>query len=276
MEISASIGVNADQSASVAALRIAQTLIDGFNKHYRLFRASSAGAKARFEQGDWPGVQRAVRERIQFYDDRVIETAALLHGEFSAETANDVIWQQAKLYYIGLLTNHHQPELAETFFNSVFCKIMHRTYFHNDFIFVRPAISTEYIESDPPCYRCYYPNEAGFRESLKRIFLDFDWQREFADLDRDVEYLRSAVNAYLGVLPRREVNFQIQVLSAAFYRNKGAYVIGKAVNGSVEYPFAVPVLHDAAGKLTLDCILLDAGLIGVLFSLSRAYFMVDM
>ncbi|MDP2109018.1 MAG: bifunctional isocitrate dehydrogenase kinase/phosphatase, partial [Rhodocyclaceae bacterium] len=183
---------------------------------------------------------------------------------------------QAKLYYIGLLTDHHQPELAETFFNSVFCKIMHRTYFHNDFIFVRPAISTEYIESDPPCYRCYYPNEVGFRETLKRIFLDFGWQREFADLDRDVEYLRSAVNAYLGVLPRREVNFQIQVLSAAFYRNKGAYIIGKALNGPVEYPFAVPVLHDAAGRLTLDCILLDAGLIGVLFSLSRAYFMVDM
>ncbi|MDO9242803.1 MAG: bifunctional isocitrate dehydrogenase kinase/phosphatase [Rhodocyclaceae bacterium] len=276
MEISASIGENADQSASATALRISQTLIDGFNKHYRLFRASSAGAKTRFEQGDWSGIQRAVRERIQFYDDRVVETAALLQSQFSAEAVDDVIWQQAKLYYIGLLTDHHQPELAETFFNSVFCKIMHRTYFHNDFIFVRPAISTEYIESDPPCYRCYYPNEAGFRETLKRIFLDFGWQREFADLDRDVEYLRSAVNAYLGVLPRREVNFQIQVLSAAFYRNKGAYIIGKALNGPVEYPFAVPVLHDAAGKLTLDCILLDAGLIGVLFSLSRAYFMVDM
>ncbi|MDO9601298.1 MAG: bifunctional isocitrate dehydrogenase kinase/phosphatase, partial [Rhodocyclaceae bacterium] len=67
-----------------------------------------------------------------------------------------------------------------------------------------------------------------------------------------------------------------QVLYAAFYRNKGANIIGKALNGPVEYPFAVPVLHDAAGRLTLDCILLDAGLIGVLFSLSRAYFMVDM
>ncbi len=265
-----------DSPTSFRARLIAQTLIEGFNKHYRRFRQSSAGAKTRFEQGDWPGVQRAVKERIQFYDDRVVETAELLQTDFHAATVDDKVWQQAKLYYIGLLTNHNQPELAETFFNSVFCKIMHRTYFHNDFIFVRPAISTEYIESDPPCYRCYYPNEAGFRDSLKRIFLDFKWQREFADLDRDVEYIRRAVSAHLGALPRREVNFQIQVLSAAFYRNKAAYVIGKAVNGAQEYPFAVPVLHDAAGKLVLDCILLDPGLIGVLFSLSRAYFMVDM
>jgi isocitrate dehydrogenase kinase/phosphatase len=57
------------------------------------------------------------------------------------------IWQQVKLHYIGLLVDHHQPELAETFFNSVTTKILHRSYFQNDFIFVRPAVSTEYIEN---------------------------------------------------------------------------------------------------------------------------------
>ncbi len=267
---------DADPATGSQALLIAQTLIEGFNKHYRLFRESSAAAKVRFEQGDWLGVQQAVQARIQFYDNRVAETVERLHREFNAETVADIVWQQAKLYYIGLLTDHSQPELAETFFNSVFCKILHRTYFHNDFIFVRPAISTEYIDSDPPAYRCYYPNSAGFRASIQRIFFDFGWQREFADLDRDVECVRRAVVENFSELPRREANFQIQVLSSAFYRNKGAYVIGKAINGSSEYPFAVPVLHDEAGKLVLDCVILDSGWISLLFSLSRAYFMVDM
>jgi isocitrate dehydrogenase kinase/phosphatase len=276
MGISVNLLEGDDLATGGCARLIAQTLIEGFDKHYRLFRESSAQAKARFEQGDWQGVQAAVKERIQFYDDRVAETVERLHREFNAETIDDVVWQQAKLYYIGLLTNHSQPELAETFFNSVFCKILHRTYFHNDFIFVRPAISTEYIESDPPSYRSYYPDEADFRAAIRQIFIDFAWQREFADLDRDIEYIRRSVVAHCGELPPREVNFQIQVLAAAFYRNKGAYVIGKVVNGALEYPFAVPVLHDPAGKLVLDCILLDPGLISLLFSLSRAYFMVDM
>jgi len=276
MDVSVKLVGDVDAAAASHALLIARTLIEGFNKHYRLFRESSAQAKTRFEQADWPAVQHAVRERIQFYDDRVAETVERLHREFNAETIDDIVWRQAKLYYIGLLTNHDQPELAETFFNSVYCKILHRTYFHNDFIFVRPAISTEYIESDPPTYRSYYPNEAGFRESIKRIFLDFGWRREFADLDRDVEHIRRAVHGHFAELPQREVNFQIQVLSSAFYRNKGAYVIGKAVNGSSEHPFAVPVLHDPDGKLVLDAIILDTGWISLLFSLSRAYFMVDM
>ena len=130
--------------------RIADTLIEGFDKHYRLFQECTAASKSRFENAQWQEGQQAVRDRIQFYDDRVKETTELLNRRLHAETLSDAVWQQAKLIYIGLLTDRKQPELAETFFNSVYCKILHRTYFHNEFIFVRPAVSTEYIESDPP------------------------------------------------------------------------------------------------------------------------------
>ncbi|MDP1791642.1 MAG: bifunctional isocitrate dehydrogenase kinase/phosphatase, partial [Methylibium sp.] len=126
------------------AFDIAQALLDGFNRHYKLFRQTSAEAKQRFEMADWHGQQRAQRERIEFYDLRVDEAAERLENEFRASSLSEETWQQVKLYYIGLLINHHQPELAETFFNSVTTKILHRSYFRNDFIFVRPAVSTEY------------------------------------------------------------------------------------------------------------------------------------
>lgn len=257
------------------AERIAQALMDGFDRHYRLFQESSAQAKMRFEQARWAEGQAAVRERIQFYDDRVRETSNRLRAEFSAETLGDEVWQHAKLRFVGLLLNHKQPELAETFFNSVFCKIMHRTYFHNDFIFVRPAVSTEYIESQPPTYRSYYPSLDGFRATIAQVFLDFEWALDFVDLRRDVNDVYQAMIEHLGALPAREANFQIQVLNSAFYRNKAAYVIGKVINGTVEYPFAIPVLHDG-GRLVLDTVILEHGRIALLFSLSRAYFMVDM
>jgi hypothetical protein len=169
-------------------------LVDGFNKHYRLFRESSALAKQRFEQARWQEVQQAVRDRIQFYDDRVRKPPRNCIAS-SMRQLSDSVWQQAKLQFIGLLTNHKQPELAETFFNSVFCQILHRTYFHNDFIFVRPAVSTEYIESDPPTYRCYYPNQVGFRLSIRQVFVDFCWAREFEDMDRDVEFILRSIGA---------------------------------------------------------------------------------
>ena len=65
------------------------------------------------------------------------------------------------------------------------------------------------------------------------------------------------------------------MLSSAFYRNKAAYVVGKVINGYRELPFVVPVLNDGR-ELSLDTIVLDEEQLNVLFSLSRAYCMVDM
>ncbi|MCC6608551.1 MAG: bifunctional isocitrate dehydrogenase kinase/phosphatase [Burkholderiales bacterium] len=267
--------MNFPKGENPVAAAIAEALRDGFDKHYRLFRQSSAEAKGRFEAGDWLGQQRAVRERIAFYDQRVREAVQRLRDEFRADLLDEHTWQQAKLLYIGLLTNHKQPELAETFFNSVFCKIMHRTYFHNDFIFFRPAVSTEYLESDPPTYQTYYPLRHGWRAALAQILTDHEWRCPFADLERDVGYVAEDVAGLLGG-GGPNPDCHIRVLRAAFYRNKAAYVCGKIVNGDQEHPFVLPVLHDANARLYVDTVLLDPRDIRVGFSLNRAYFMVDM
>ena len=257
--------------------RIATILIEGFDKHYRIFRAASARAREQFDAGAWTELQRAVQERIRFYDERVLECVDRLRGAFDVETLADETWHDAKLFYIGLLVEHGQPELAETFFNSVIKRILRRSYYDNDLVFVRAAISTEYIEPDPPIYRSYYPNVDGERQCFAQLLRDFGWSRPFADLDRDLDDVLHALEERPGgPWTHLEPNYQIQVLDSALYRNKAAYVFGKVVNGHEELPFVVPVLHDADGRLELDTILLDPQQINVLCSLSRAYFMVDM
>ncbi|MDD5332434.1 MAG: bifunctional isocitrate dehydrogenase kinase/phosphatase [Rhodoferax sp.] len=264
---------------SSIAYDIAKAMMDGFNRHYRLFRTESARAKHRFETADWHGQQRAQRERIEFYDLRVRECSRRLEREFKAGEQPMDIWQQIKLHYIGLLVNHHQPELAETFFNSVTTKILHRSYFQNDFIFVRPAVSTEYIENDEPAsrpsYRAYYPTNANLQEVLVRMLRDFDLRLAFADLERDAARVQAAMLAQLRDA-RLRANFQIQVLTGLFFRNKGCYVVGKLINGFTEFAFALPVLHDRAGKLVVDATLFGEDDLLMLFSFARAYFMVEM
>jgi isocitrate dehydrogenase kinase/phosphatase len=262
------------------AFDIANAMLDGFDRHYTLFRQASAEAKARFEAADWHGQQRAQRERIEFYDKRVDEAAERLQTEFKASTLSMNVWQQIKLHYIGLLTNHHQPELAETFFNSVTTKILHRSYFHNDFIFLRPAVSTEYIENEEPAalptYRAYYPTKDTLRDNWLRLVHNFQLQREFEDLGRDIDHVLSAVARELGDF-RPRANFQIQVLSSLFFRNKGAYMVGKIINGFKEVAFALPVLHSpGSGLLVIDTVLFGEDELQMLFSFARAYFLVDM
>lgn len=191
---------------------VAQRILAGFDRHYALFRYSAQRAKSLYESGDWHGIQRLSRERIEYYDMRVRECTAQLEGALrgrpggaaplnSVDAANGksaangaggatngkpatnggngpdggapaaldqaqtAFWQQVKQEFVGLLADHRQPECAETFFNSVSCRILHRDYFHNDFLFVRPAVATDYLDSSMPSYRVYYPVADGLQKA---------------------------------------------------------------------------------------------------------------
>ena len=266
--------------SSQIAYDVARTMLDGFDKHYRLFREVSHQAKLKFEAGDWHGLQQIQRDRIAFYNERVRESSVILEDEYDAENIEDEIWQQIKLHYIGLLTNHHQPELAETFFNSVCTRILHRSYFNNDFIFVRPAISTEYIENEEsptrPTFRAYYPGDrAGMAACFERIVHNFQLERPFEDLQRDIGYVVRAVGEHFGDF-RIAPNFQIHTLSSLFFRNKSAFIIGRILNGDRTFPLAIPIVHGPSGKLVLDTVLLKKEQLLILFSFTHSYFMVDM
>ncbi|MDO5693697.1 MAG: bifunctional isocitrate dehydrogenase kinase/phosphatase [Pseudomonadota bacterium] len=264
---------------SPLARDIARAMVDGFNRHYTLFRTESARAKHRFETCDWHGQQRGQRERIEFYDLRVRECQRRLEREFKAGEQPMDVWLQVKLHYIGLLVSHKQPELAETFFNSVTTRILHRSYFHNDFIFVRPAISTEYMETDDPkaktTYQAFYPVAGQLDETVRTVLESFKLHCTFENLDRDARRVAGAMLREWGA-DRPRPNFQVQVLSSLFYRNKGAYLVGKIINGFKEMPFALPLLHREPGVLYVDAALFGEEDLLLLFSFSRAYFMVDM
>jgi isocitrate dehydrogenase kinase/phosphatase len=263
--------------SSQIAFDIARTILDGFDKHYRLFRQASQAARHHFETGAWALAQQAARDRIDYYDKRVQEAVTMLEDEYAPSELNDEVWRETKLHYIGLLSGHKQPELAESFFNSVSCNILHRSYYHNEYIFVRPVISTEYIETEEPkpTYRVYYPASDGLRFALRRIVTNFQLDCAFADLDRDIGQVEARMQQLFG-LDTVEANQQLHVLSNLFFRNKGAYIVGRAINGAREYPFVVPILHNRRGELVLDTVLCDQEQITILFSFTRAYFLVDM
>ena len=266
--------------------RIAQAILDGFNRHYRRFRYVAQQAKQLYENGDWKGMQARARERIDFYDKRVLEAVQRIDREFDLASLTDIerdaLWQAVKQQFIALLAEHRQPECAETFFNSVCTKLLHRDYFRNQFIFVRPGVATDHMDSDPPSYRSYYPASQGLRNALRQIIIDYGLACRWEDVERDIRLVvRAACESHRkGDAFRRpwhaEPDCQIQVLSSLFFRNKGAYIVGRVINGARLTPIAVPILRNAAGDLYIDTVLFTHDMLTTLFSFTRAWFLVDM
>lgn len=260
-----------------SAPAIAQVILWGFNKHYRLFRETSQQAKRRFESAAWAQVQQAARTRISYYDQRITETVERLQREFRAQSLTENDWLQVKFHFVALLIEHKQAECAESFYNSVTCHILHRAYFNNNFIFVRPTISTDYLDSDPPAYRTYYPASfAQLRDTFQQIISDAQFSLPFPHLEHELDLLTAAIAQKWPADTPLHPNRQVQVLRSGFFRNKGCYFIGKLINGSHELPFAIALIHENFQSLNIDTILLERDQIQTLFSFARAYFFVDM
>lgn len=255
---------------------IAQIILDGFDRHYGLFRQISARARLHFEKADWQAMSEDSARRILMYEKRVSETVERLQQDHEAACSDFSLWPQVKLEFIGLVLNHLQVECAETFYNSVACRVLHRRYYRNDYIFWRPTLNTDHLQGTRETYDCHYPSAEGLRRSLLKILTRTGIRMSFEDLRRDVRFLEHALRRRRSAQWKAFDNHQFQILASPFFRNKGAYLVGREINGDRIRPLIIPLLQTRDGKLFVDTLLTRRKEASIVFSFTRAYFMTDM
>lgn len=256
--------------------QIAEMILQGFRKHFQLFQKVTAKAKQRFEQADWRAYQQDSSERISFYDQRVAETVTALKQAMPSDCLNESMWQQVKQQYLQYLLFHPQAELAETFYNSVFCRLFARKYYHNQNIFVESTLTLQHLPAPiSSVYQSYFPAQDGLKQSIRQIVADFAFTTHFINLERDIRYI---VKSFIkqsahGRYPVHQIRFDM--LKSVFFRNKAAYIVGRVVTPDGQQPFIIPLLHQQGAGLYLDTLLTDPQHMSIIFGFSRAYFMVQ-
>ena len=254
---------------------IANTILKGFNRHFRLFQKITSGAKARFETADWKGVQTASADRISYYERRVSEVVDHFRGASGIVELDESLWQEVKRRYVDLLMFHPQAELAETFYNSVFCKLFDRRYFNNDNIFVETTLAETIPVPKESVYRSYFPGVDGLRNTIRKILSEFGFSLPFIDMDRDILLIVKAFSRQSDQANHKLHHVRFDILKSAFYRNKAAYIVGRVVTRSGVQPFIIPILNREGVGLYMDTLITDANQMTVIFGTSRAYFMVE-
>ena len=257
------------------AFSIATTIINGFDHHIDLFIEITKSAQQRFQQCQWAEIQQAAKARTTFYEQRVKETFDIIKQDFFIEVLDDELWLQIKKATIELLTEHKQPELAETFYNSVFCRLFERKYYHNDYIFVESTAQRLDDRPTPVIYTSYKPAKKGLEATIYDIMNAHKSTVPFVDLDADVEVLIRAFRRKALKTRFKLEDLQFDILDFTFYRNKGAYLIGRVLSPAGETPFIVCVLNDEKGGLYIDALLSKSEDMAVVFGFARAYFFVD-
>ncbi len=255
--------------------RFARTILNGFEAYFAEFQNITLAAKSWFENADWHGIQRASAQRIDLYKvhtSRVNQYVELIAGD----SLHDFdFWREARDAYSSLIEGHNNFEIAETFFNSVYCAVFKHRKIRNEYAFV---FSPHGDMPPADVSRVYntYPFEGSQEALLEQLLEDYAFNIPYENLSRDIGNIVEVVNRYLAPrfdLTRRGI--ELQVLEHHFYRNKGAYIVGRIVAGADSMPFVLPILHSEAGSVYVDTVLFGSDKVSVLFSFTRSYFLVD-
>jgi isocitrate dehydrogenase kinase/phosphatase len=253
------------------AARCAAAVLRAFETYLGEFRNITRRAGLRHERREWQAIQKDARHRLDLHPALVARAVAELGGAFGAPAGHRDRWVDAKRAYGEQVAERPDYELAQTFFNSVTRRLFTTVGVNPALEFVeqeydrprRPAARPIFTSYAPP------PTTSALVQSLlggRRVAnqpITFDAARLAEIIDRRRE-------AAWGAQPIEGVD----VLEPVFYRNKGAYLIGRIRGGGRLLPLVIALVSDG-DRVVVDAVLLTEDEASIVFSFTRSYFHVD-
>lgn len=243
----------------------AAAIFDAFDSYRTQFRIITRRAQMRFENRDWRGMQADAMERLELYQQTAAPAASAISGLLGPTSREKETWAGMKAAYSERIAHRRDRELAETFFNSV----TRRT-----FTTVGVDAQVEFVDSDfvnpPPTAESavfqLYPGNSDPVSLFDRILADFPFRAGYTNRRGDAERVARQVRQRVpGAVE------SVEMIRSAFFRGKGAYLIGRMSIDGHKTPLALCLLHTTWG-IGVDAVLLTEDEISILFSFTRSYF----
>ena len=251
---------------------VAHTILQGFDAMYGRFLDVTAGAQERFESQNWPAVQQALKTRIKFYDHHVGLVTSQITIMLGKRYANHAFLMAVKNAYEDLLLDYPRYDIAESFFNSVYCRIFEHRNIKRDKLFVHSSQEGR-IPIYPTNLSRLYNTGATLDTLLGRILDDTPFSLEWEDKQRDIQLLGDRISHHLAAFGNPPP--VIEMIREPFFRNKAAYLVGRIrFDDHNHLPIVLPILTTDENKLYVDACLVDVDAVSILFGFARSYFMV--
>ena len=266
-----------DRPIIIKAERIAALILSGFDHHFKLFTQANEDIIRLFTEQNWQVAFLKTTERMRFFDQRSQEIVVKIKQQHRIQALDSELWLEVKYRYIDLLYGHLQPELAETFYNSVFCRFFSSHYFNNDYIFVQPVMATDFLDlvSQQLSY-CEIRLGINCRQALRTLTQKINLPSDIhADLKPLLQAIRKQKVLSVFHQAKRNSALYLQVLSNPMYRNKACYLIGKLVMEDIQQPLVLAMRYNDRHKLYIDALLTDAQHIANIFSTARSSFVLQ-
>ncbi len=260
-------------SASPAA-EAARLIGEGFETYYARFQAITRRAAERFARRAWAEGTEDDRERLALYEKQLQQTLRRVRRALGSEAEDRARWAEVRAAYAERCAGHRNAELAETFYNSVTRRVFSTVGVDPVVEFVAGGLTAPGSAGAAPC-SSLIPTGPGTAATVESALRGYDLGVPFEDAARDARRVAERLEARLDETGADGID-RLEMLEPVFYRNKGAYLIGRVTAGEAVFPLVLPVLHaegDAAGSaVRVDAALLTPNAVSMVFSFTRSYF----
>jgi isocitrate dehydrogenase kinase/phosphatase len=251
------------------AAAIVNAALEGFAAYRDAFALLTARAQERFRRADWLGMQADAARRLDIYQ-RCLETAvADLHRGLPAKGNTRAVWRSAKDRFETCAAATPDPDLAETFFNSISRRLLQTAG-------VDPAV--EFVRAQAPPlpplkprrdYHSYRLDGGAPEVIFRKVLQESHLAALLADPAADARRICSEMKRRRVTLPSSGC---LEILTTIFYRGMGAYLIGRvAAADQAVQPLAIAFVHED-GRIAADGLITEDRGIRILFSYTHSYF----
>ena len=251
---------------------LAQWALCEFDLFYSRFQVITESAKTAFETRDYQASLIISKKRLSLYSDSMYKLGENLSDAFSPISRDQGLWEVIEEKYRQLVRNRYEGDLALAYIHSVRRALLLGEWSPVDYSFDVPSKANKNYSDF--LFETFH-TEAITTDLLLDILRVPGFNVQYRELKVDAMLAAQRVK---GDLDDRLSTYKIQkieVIKGEFYRNRGAYIVGRIVLDNLSnVPLVIALLNEEKG-IYVDAILTSESVAFNIFSTTRANFHVN-
>jgi isocitrate dehydrogenase kinase/phosphatase len=215
-----------------------------FDQFYEEFLRLTWSAKSAFETRDYAASVASAKKRLGLYNATVYALAWDLRAAFPALAQRQSLWTQVEAAFLPAVEGRYEADLALAYIHSA-----RRRVHHGEWTPVEYGFGEQHAASGPhnavyERFTCCWPLD---HRVMQRILEVAELAVPFRDQAGDALRIARRLNDVLA--GRQGAGLAaIEMIRGGFFRNRGAYLVGRLVLHDEQYrPFVIALLNEPDG-----------------------------
>jgi isocitrate dehydrogenase kinase/phosphatase len=222
----------------------ARWILDVFDAFYAEFLRLTWAAKSAFESRDHPTAVANARRRLGLYNATVYPLAEELRAVYPQLMEREPLWRQVEAAYRTAVYGRYEADLAMAYLHSAQRRVHHGEWKPVEYGFGGSHRVVPPADAVAERFACSWPVDPLVIQGALQVA---ELAVPFCDLRRDAELIARRVNDVLAARAGAGLR-AIEMVRGGFFRNRGAYLVGRLMlKGREVKPFVIALLNAPEG-----------------------------